>query len=158
MTTVPEFDFNITCVPVQAQPKFLKSNWSQGAVQDFMSAFGLSLWPRLPDNALNLLNDALEDPSYDPNSPDTYKGLWRWDDGRVATPEEVAKAHPESSLVERMADEMKAEIDKEIMRDLTSAPEVQTQTLVGLLNVVECSPVDRQFKDAARKILIDNLA
>ncbi len=71
--------------------------------------------PQRPDNALDLLNDALEDPDYDSGSPEAYEGLWRWPDGRLATPEEVEEAFgPEASIVRSMASEMTEEIDREI--------------------------------------------
>ena len=79
-------------------------------------------FPRLPDNDLDIMRDALEDPNYDPSSPEPYKGLWRWEDGRVATPQEVEDAlNPEGKIIREAANEMKKEIDNEIMKDLMSA-------------------------------------
>ena len=36
-----------------------------------------------PNNPLDLILDAMEDPDYDPNSSEEYKGLWRWPDGSI---------------------------------------------------------------------------
>jgi len=103
-----------------AKSRKLKTTWSQEAADDLRGLWGRSVWPRRPDNALDVLKDALEDPDYDPNATDDYKGIWRHSDGRIATPEEVRKASQgsEANLVESMADEMRAEIDREIMASL----------------------------------------
>jgi len=126
------------------------------------------VWPRQPDNALDLLKDAMEDPTYDPDAVEPYKGLWRHENGRIATPEEVKRAHPESRLVESMAEEMKAEIDEEIMREL-AAGIVFNPSIVGpvdpspaaipveIQNAIELAPVPRWMKDAAIKVWTDGL-
>jgi hypothetical protein len=189
MTTpggIPNINLNITASQVTAKPRKMKTQWSQQAVNDFMSDWGASVYPRLPTNELDLMRDALEDPNYDPNTKEPYKGLWRWEDGRVATPEEVKKAHPEESLVEAAAREMRDEIDKEIMRELAAAgalsdpdvdaifeelaersePEhheplsrekVRSGRLVKVLNALELSPAPRWAKEAAKRIVDENL-
>lgn len=117
--SLPNIPLNITSTTVTAKPRKLKATWSSSAAQDLRE-----LWdppgPARPDNALDLLNDALDDPDYDPSKAEEYKGRYRWPDGRIATPEEVKKALQGSTagLVETMADEMKAEIDREIMKSL----------------------------------------
>jgi hypothetical protein len=118
---IPNFSLNITSTQVTAKPRALKSQWSQAAAQDLRDLWGEPV-PSRPDNALDLLNDALSDPDYDPLHPETYKGRYRWSDGRIATPEEVKKALSGSTagLVATMADEMKAEIDQEIMLSLAA--------------------------------------
>jgi hypothetical protein len=114
--SLPEIDLQITSVPVQAPARKLSTTWSQTAADDLRSLWG-PFWPQRPNNALDILKDALEDPDYDPDAPEEYKGRWRWEDGRIATPEEIEKArHPESALVENMANEMTNEIDREILR------------------------------------------
>jgi len=120
---IPNIQLNITSTSVVAKPRKLKTTWSTAASQDLRD-----LWPApgpyRPDNALDLLNDALDDPGYDPSKAEEYKGRYRWPDGRIATPEEVKKALQGSTagLVESMADEMTAEIDAEIMRKLSIKP------------------------------------
>lgn len=119
-TSLPKIDLNIQSTPISAKSRKLKFGWSQEAADDLRDLWGLPR-PRLPSNALDLLNDSLEDPNFDPNSPEPYKGLYRWPDGRVATPEEIKEAFesaPESALVEKMAIEITAEIDREILKDL----------------------------------------
>lgn len=108
--------FEIQVTQVTAAPRTIKSNWSIGAVNDLRDMYGLG-GPQYPDNALDILKDALDDPNYDPNGPD-YKGLPRWPDGRVATHEEYLRYHPEERLVESMAKEMADEIDREILESL----------------------------------------
>jgi len=122
--SIPPFNVNIQSTPVTAIPRKLKAKlkakWGAEAADDLRSLWGISPISR-PDNTLDLLQDALEDPNYDPDAPEGYKGLWRWPDGRVATPEEIKEQGTStigSSLVETMADEIKAEIDQEILRDL----------------------------------------
>lgn len=128
------------------------------AVDDFRG-------PRRPDNILDLLQDAMEDPDYDPEDKD-YKGLWRWSDGRVATPGEVRKWDPDY-LVENMADEMAAEIDREILQTLLAAQQpapiiiddvVIPDPPLHILATIMATPVDRYFKDAARRIWGQGLA
>lgn len=171
---IPNIQLNITSVPVTAKPRRLKSQWSKQAVDDFLSDWGTPVWPRLPDNVLDIVKDALEDPNYDPDSPEPYKGLWRWEDGRIATPEEVKKAHPEVSLVERMADEMKSEIDREIAKELLAfalktstsrhpeladqITEPESELPTWLANTIELTPAGRAVKDAAAAIWADGLA
>jgi len=118
-SSLPEIDLQISSSPVRATSRKLKTSWSLEAADDLRSLWA-PIWPRRPDNILDVLRDALDDPDYDPDAEETYKGLWRWKDGRVATPEEVKKAHegPEHDLVKTMADDMAAEIDREIMRTL----------------------------------------
>lgn len=190
MTTpggIPNFNLNITSSQVTAQPRKLQSVVSTTAAQDLRDLWGGSAWPRLPTNELDLMRDALEDPNYDPDAKETYKGLWRWEDGRVATPEEVKAAHPEQSLIEAAAEEMRKEIDREIMRelmasgasgltidelieDLTSEHEtepehydplprdkVRSGKLVKVLNALELCPAPRWAKEAAKKIVDENL-
>lgn len=183
---IPNFQLNISSTPVTATPRKLKSKWSVSAAQDLRDLWGgPAWWPRLPTNELDLMRDALEDPNYDPNSKEPYKGLWRWEDGRVATPEEVKKAHSEQSLVEAAAEEMRAEIDKEILRELAAAgatsltieelmedlapkppPEhfdplphdkARSSRLVKILNALELSPVPRWAKESAKRIVDENL-
>ena len=133
-----------------------------------MSDFGLPVWPRLPGNALDLLNDALEDPNYDPNSDTPYKGLWRWDDGRIATPEEVKRAHPELSLVEAMSAEMTAEIDREVVAMLATSvansgvdPGPFDEQSPPLPRNIEAAiagtPASEEIKDVVRKIWAKSL-
>ncbi|MGD9726556.1 MAG: hypothetical protein AB7L09_01175 [Nitrospira sp.] len=153
----PNIPIQITSLPVVAQPRKLQSTWSRQAVDDFLNDFGLSRYPRLPDNDLDRMRDALEDPNYDPND-ENYKGLWRWQDGRIATPSEVRAAHPESGLVEAMANEMASEIDREIMSLLKAPrPPAAHRGLVKVLNAVELSSTPRWCKDAARSIIVRNL-
>jgi hypothetical protein len=115
--TLPEIELNIRSEPVTAKPRKLKMEWSLGP----------SI--KRPDNVLDLMKDALEDPDYSPESAEPYKGLWRWADGRVATPEEVKQELAndfrsmfgtglEKDLIQAAADEMRAEIDREIMESL----------------------------------------
>lgn len=190
MTTpsgIPNFNLNIASAQVSATPRKMRAQWSTAAAQSLQDLWGgPSWWPRLPSNELDLMRDALEDPNYDPNSKEPYKGLWRWEDGRVATPEEVKKAHPEQSLIEAAAEEMKAEIDMEIMRDLAAAgsiddglfdemlaehkakvePEtyepltrdkIRSGRLVKVLNALELSSAPRWAKEAAKQIVDKNL-
>lgn len=89
---------------------------SQEAAEDLMWLWGLG-GPEYPDNALDRLSDALEDPDYNP-SDQNYKGLPRWPDGSVATREEYLKYHPTESLITQMADEMAKEIDEEILKSM----------------------------------------
>jgi hypothetical protein len=121
--SLPNIKFNITSTPVVAKSRKLKMTWSQTAADDLRRLWG-PIWPRRPDNVLDVLKDALEDPDYDPDAEEDYKGRWRWEDGRVATPEEVKKAHSgsEVDLVATMADEMRAEVDREIMESLKNLP------------------------------------
>jgi len=118
-SSLPNIQLNITSTQVTAKPRKLKTTWSQTAAQDLRDLWG-DPGPTRPDNALDLLNDALDDPDYDPSKAEEYKGRYRWPDGRIATPEEVKKAFQGSTagLVSSMADEMKAEIDREIMNSL----------------------------------------
>jgi hypothetical protein len=97
-------------------PRTIRANWTTEAVDDLKSMWGLG-GPQYPDNALDRLNDALEDPNYDPDEPD-YKGLPRWPDGRVASREEYLSYNPNERLVCDMAVEMTKEIDDEILRTL----------------------------------------
>lgn len=94
---------------ITAAPRKLKANWTLEAANELRDLWG---GPRFPDNALDLLNDALDDPNYDPEEP--YVGLPRWSDGRIATKEEVDAHNP----VAKMAQEMCAEIDAEILKEL----------------------------------------
>lgn len=45
------------------------------------------LYIKKPDNALDLLRDALDDPTFGQST--AYTGKWRHPDGRLATPEEI---------------------------------------------------------------------
>lgn len=116
---MPNIKLNITSTDVTAKSRKLKTTWSQMAADDLRGSW-FPIWPRRPDNALDVLRDALDDPDYDPNAEESYKGLWRWADGRVATPEEVKTAYhgSEAELVKTMADEMTAEIDRQIVASL----------------------------------------
>jgi hypothetical protein len=117
---IPNIPLNIISTPVVAKSRKLKMSWSLEAADDLRSAWRATSAPSRPDNALDLLNDALEDPNYDPNSSESYVGRYRWGDGTLATPEEIKKAFgAESSLVASMANEMSAEIDREILRSIT---------------------------------------
>ena len=169
MSLIPDFNFQITSTAVTAQPHKLKAQWSLQAAQDLRDLWDGSRWPRLPSNDLDRMRDALEDPNYDSNSPEPYEGLWRWEDGRIATPDEVEAAHPMQSIVEAATEEIKAGIDREIMRELTS-PTITFNTdddlacigspsaaSVRMLNAVELSPCPRWTKDAARAILKQHL-
>lgn len=90
----------------------LAASWTMPT--DF-SDWQLPSGPQYPDNPVDIINDALDDPNYDPEKP--YIGLPRWPDGRVATEEEVQAHNPIIS----MAAEMRKEIDAEIMEDLRNA-------------------------------------
>ena len=118
-TPIPQIDLKITSMPVTANSRRLTMTWSQSSVDDMRSVWG-PFWPRRPDNPLDLLRDALDDLNYDPDTEEAYKGLWRWQDGRLATPAEVkaATASPEQVMVNMVADNMTAEIDREILRSL----------------------------------------
>lgn len=119
---IPDFNLNISTSKVVAKPRRLKAQWSASAADSLREMWGgRPRYPRLPDNELDLLRDALEDPNYDPDSHETYKGLWRWEDGRVATPEEVQRVlDPEGAMISSMADEIRKEIDREIMNTLAT--------------------------------------
>lgn len=108
--------FEIQVTQVTAAPRNIKANWTTDAVDDLKNMWGLG-GPQYPDNALDRLNDALEDPNYDPDGPD-YKGLPRWPDGRVASREEYLNYNPNERLICDMAAEMTKEIDDEILRTL----------------------------------------
>lgn len=97
-------------------PQTIKSNWSLSAANDLMEMMGVG-GPDYPDNALDILKDALDDPNYDPENLN-YKGLPRWPDGRVATHEEYLKYHSGEKLVASMAKEMADEIDREILESI----------------------------------------
>ena len=176
--SIPEIDFQITSAPVQAQSRKMTMTWSQTAADDLRNLWGAKRYPRRPDNALDVLKDALEDPNYDPDSETPYKGLWRYEDGRIATPEEVRAAHPEMSLVESMANEMSAEIDREIMAELSAANKKANAAIdsgimfhpdivgpatpplkipVEIRNAIELTPVPRDMKDAALKVLEEGM-
>lgn len=116
---LPEISLQITSEPVVARPRKLATRWSAGTADDFLDFFGYKAYPRLPDNDLDRLRDALEDPNYDPTKGN-YEGLWRWEDGRVATPEEVKAARPDVSLVKIMSDELADEVDREILNSLST--------------------------------------
>lgn len=105
-------NFTITSAPIRAVPRQLKAEWTMEAANELRDLWG---GPRYPDNALDLLRDALEDPNYDPNDDKNYAGLPRWSDGRIATEEEIRAHNP----VAQMAHEMCEEIDKEILADLS---------------------------------------
>ena len=117
-TSIPNIPLNISVSEIRAKPRTLRMEWSTAAAQDL---WGVPF--NRPTNPLDLLKDALDDPDYDPDAAEPYEGLYRWPDGRVATPEELKKhlRTPEAKLAESMADEMTAEIDREILRDLRAA-------------------------------------
>lgn len=109
---------NITSQSIVAQPRSMKAVWSTQAADDLRALWG-PLGPLQPTNALDLLYDSQVDPDYDPDAAGDYKGLFRWPDGRIATPEEIKTAYGATeSLVASMADEIKAEIDREVMSAL----------------------------------------
>ena len=153
---IPGFDLSITSTPVVVKPRKLKMSWSNTAAQDLQDLWGgWDRWPRLPANDLDRVRDALEDPNYDPESNETYKGLWRWEDGRIATPDEVLASRPELSLLEKASVEMMAAVDREIIEELALGPVPQSAHLVNILNTIELSPCPRWCKDAARKIFVN---
>ena len=162
-SSLPNIQLNITSQAVVAKPRKLKVTWSLEAVDDFAG-------PVRPTNVLDLLNDALEDPNYDP-SDKAYKGRWRWrSDNRLATPEEIKQWNTESELVASMADEMTAEIDREIMATLAAAQPVTpipkpivddgaflAPIPIPLEQAIQATPAEQWCKDAARRIISKNL-
>jgi len=98
---IPEISFNITSTPVSAAPRKLKTLWTSGAVDDLRSMWGGG--PMKPDNALDIFTEGLDDPQFDPNKPYTGKNT---------------AERTEGSLIDMLAKEMAAEIDKEILKDL----------------------------------------
>jgi hypothetical protein len=94
---VPEISFDIQMQTVTAAPRKLKALWSPGAVDDLRAMWGGSM---KPDNALDIFTEGLDDPEFDPDKP--YRG----------------KKTQEDSLIDAMANEMKSEIDREIMKTL----------------------------------------
>jgi len=157
--SLPNIDLNITSQSVVAIPRKLKAAWTNAAIDDLVG-------PQRPTNVLDILNDALEDPNYDPSDKD-YKGRWRFSDGRLATPEQVKSWNSEGGLVASMAAEMTAEIDREIMAALglaASTPIADTLTdellppLPSTLeSAISSTPVEKWCKDAARLIYARNL-
>lgn len=167
---LPDFDLKIRSCQVGAKPRKLKMKWSQDAADDLRDLWGGNPLRR-PGNILDLLKDAMVDPDYDPDDQ-TYKGLWRWPDGRVATSEEIEKyTGTEASIVGSMADEMAAEIDREIINTLKATNPVPPPPIlfherlgaevpkppVGIYNAIELSPTPRWMKDAAHRIFGQNL-
>ena len=106
-------DFEITAHTVSAQPRKLKATWSTDAAQDLKDLWGIRDLPALPTCPLDILRDAYEDPDYDPNNHEEYKGLYRFKDGRKATPEEIKKVFPWADKFQREVD---SEIDKALGR------------------------------------------
>ena len=140
--------------------------WSLEAADDLRNLWGPP-GPQLPSNALDILYDSLIDPNYNPTADEPYKGLYRWADGRLATPEEtkVARA-PGEALVAAMAGEIKAEIDREVAAATSSVlynPSVfsgkppAAKLPVWLRNTIELTPAGRGIKDAAIQIWTEGL-
>jgi hypothetical protein len=161
----PPLDLRITATSVSKQPRNRKMKWTQEAADDLRSLWGASPLAQ-PDNVLDLLKDAVVDPDYDPDDQN-YKGIWRWPDGRIATPEEVEKyTGVEESLVSSMAEEMAAEVDREITRELQAAAPVPPPPIlfherlgfevpkppVHIYNAIELAPCSRWMKDVAHRI------
>ena len=94
---VPEISFNIASTPIVAAPRKLKTTWTVEAAEDLRKMWGSGA----ADNALDIFTEGLDDPNFDPNKK--YRGK----NGRV-----------EQDLIEAMAKEMAAEIDREILKDL----------------------------------------
>lgn len=86
----------IEVTPAPAGPRKLKTTWTLEAAESLRD-----LWATKPDNALDVFNDGLDDPNFDPNKP--YHGKERGSG---------------VDLVKDMAKEMAAEIDREILKDL----------------------------------------
>jgi hypothetical protein len=164
-SSLPPINFNISTQSVVAKPRKLKMKWSLEAVDDLVG-------PTRPTNILDLLNDALSDPNYDPSDKD-YKGLWRWrSDGRLATPEEIGQWTTESQLVANIADEMTAEIDREVMAALGASAASRPPTAPPIVvdgqfldpipthmeKVIAETPAEEWCKDAARRIISENLS
>jgi hypothetical protein len=158
---------SIGSVPVRAKARKLRAKWTQEAADDLRALWSIGRLRR-PSNALDLLNDALEDPDYDPDSPEPYRGRWRWPDGRIATPEEIEQeAHPERALVEAMAAEMRDEIDREILYGLKKSaqadpfePPVAAPKRVlprDISDAIELTSAPAAVKAAFREALTENL-
>lgn len=101
-SVIPEIPINIQSEPVMSKFRKLKTTWSLETADDLRSLWGGG--PTKPDNALDVFTQGLDDPEFDPGKP--YHGK--------KAPEEKT----EESLIDAMAKEMAAEIDREIMRDL----------------------------------------
>lgn len=96
---VPEIALNIQVQTVTAAPRKLKMSWSPEAADDLRLLWGDDLLR--PDNALDIFTEGLDDPEFDPNKPYTGKNT---------------AERTKNSLINIMAEEMAAEIDKEILR------------------------------------------
>ncbi len=103
---IPDYKISISSETIHAKPRKLRMNWS------------IDGGKRYNKSPLEELVESLDDPDYDPDSPESVA---EWRDQHSRDPVADLRALwgiGDETLVARMADAFKAEIDREVQEAL----------------------------------------